>query len=203
LNPRIYRFSRGGRDLKLHRLFRFVLHHHGARFDLAAMADISNPQGYKVASSQFAVKTEIEQRKLSDPKLHLQSHPDGPDVFGFQWSLLANQFALVPGFAAAGCGFIAHHGLLKKDGRHRLSIRARAIPGTDWIHDCGQNKPATGVTQHNQNAERPVEIQLESLHQRISFWPMAATWHWGWFANVEVNDGNRCKVDFRRISVIR
>lgn len=94
---------------------------------------------------------------------HLQSHADGPDVFGFQGCLLADQFALIPGFAAAGCGFSAHHGLLKKDGRHRPSSRAKAIPGTDWIHDRQQNKPVTNVTQHHQNAERPVDIQLKSL----------------------------------------
>jgi hypothetical protein len=163
MNPRIDGFARGGRDLKLHRPLRFALHHHGPRFNLAAMADISNPQGHQVASSQFAVKAEIEQCQFANPVLHLQAYPYGPDVFGFQGRFLANQFALVPGFAAAGCGFSAHHGLLKKDGRHRLSSRAKAIPGTDWIHDCQQNKPATAVTQHHQNAECPVEIQLESL----------------------------------------
>jgi hypothetical protein len=37
------------------------------------------------------------------------------------------------------------------------------IPGTVWIHACGQNKPEKGVTQQHQNAERPVDTQLKSL----------------------------------------
>jgi hypothetical protein len=60
----IVRFTRGSRDLKLHRPSRFVLNHDRKGFNLAAVADISIPQGHQVAASQFDVKAEIEQRKL-------------------------------------------------------------------------------------------------------------------------------------------
>ena len=50
----------------------------------------------------------------------------------------------------------------RKTGRHRIPSRAKAIPGSDWIHDCEKNKPAKGMTQHSATV-RPVGIQVKSL----------------------------------------
>jgi hypothetical protein len=121
------------------------------------MADISKPQGHQVASSQFAVKAEIEQRKLSVSMLYLETYPNSPDAFGFQRCLLADQFALIPGFAAAGCGFSAHHDLLKKDGRHRLSSRTRAIPA-----------PSGSMTADRINLQHP-ECNIHTPNVRWTF----------------------------------
>lgn len=48
------------------------------------MTNIFNSEGDQVTSSQLAVKSEVEQSKLSNPVLELQSHSNRPDVFEAQ-----------------------------------------------------------------------------------------------------------------------
>lgn len=74
LDPRLQRFSGCCSDLELHWSLCFVLHDDGPCGLLISVAYIAYLEGYKIASTQFAVDSEIEERKLSDTSLHLKAH---------------------------------------------------------------------------------------------------------------------------------
>src|SRR6266496_2363254 len=60
------------------------------------VAHIANVQTYEIARSQLAVDAEVEEGEFSQPPLHLQTHPNGPNLPQFEGRLLTDQLALVP-----------------------------------------------------------------------------------------------------------
>jgi hypothetical protein len=89
-------------NLELDGPLRFLLQHDRPRCDGLTMADIPNPQAYEVTGPQFAVDRQVKQGKFATPRRELQSHANCPDLFELEGRLLANDFALVPGWADSG-----------------------------------------------------------------------------------------------------
>src|ERR1700694_1855719 len=83
-------------DLKLHRPLRLLLHDDRAGGDMTALDHIMDAKSDQIAPAQLAVNGEVEQCKFSGSMIQLQSNPDGPDLFQFQWRLLTKQLALIP-----------------------------------------------------------------------------------------------------------
>jgi hypothetical protein len=63
---------------------------------MTALNHIVDAKRYEITPAQFAVDSEVEQREFPGSPSQLQSNPNGPDFFQFQWRLLAEQLALVP-----------------------------------------------------------------------------------------------------------
>ena len=76
------------------------------------MRHVAHPQADEVTPSQLAVDREVEHGEVAHSVSVLQMDADGPDVFGLERRLLANQLPLVPGFPMFA-GF--HDGLLAVD----------------------------------------------------------------------------------------
>jgi hypothetical protein len=55
------------------------------------------------SASSTAIDGEVEQSKLPDSMIELQSNPDSPDLLQLQRGLLAEQFAFVPRYCTP-CG---------------------------------------------------------------------------------------------------
>src|ERR1022692_13486 len=87
-------------DLKLHRSLGLLLHDNRAGGDATALDHIMDAKPDQIAPAQLAVDGEVEQREFPGSMIQLQSNPDGPDLFQFQWRLLAEQLALVPRYCA-------------------------------------------------------------------------------------------------------
>jgi hypothetical protein len=58
--------------------------------------DIADSQTDKVTTAQFAVDCKVEQGEIADSMSVLKVDADGPNVFGPQRRLLADQLAFVP-----------------------------------------------------------------------------------------------------------
>ena len=69
------------------------------------MRDISDSNSDQIAGSELAVDREIKQREVTGAPVQLEPNPDGPDISQFQWWLLANQLAFVPGRPCCGLVF--------------------------------------------------------------------------------------------------
>src|SRR5438046_3920980 len=92
-DPRGHRVSRLVSDLELHRPLCLLLHDNRAFGNMTALNHIVDAKCYEITPAQFAVDSEVEQREFSGSPFQLQSNPDGPDFFQFQWRLLAEQLA--------------------------------------------------------------------------------------------------------------
>jgi hypothetical protein len=87
------------RQFELDRSLRLALNDHGARQNLVAMGYIPHMKADQVAASQLAVDGQIEQGQVANRMVVLQVDTDRPDILGLEGWLLADQLALVPGFA--------------------------------------------------------------------------------------------------------
>ena len=67
-----------GREFELNRALRLVLHQHGARCHLVAVADVTNLKANEVAAAQLAVDPEVEEGKLAHPAFHLKADSEAP-----------------------------------------------------------------------------------------------------------------------------
>jgi len=94
------RDGRPGRlgQFELHRTLGFSLHDHRTGQYLVAMRHVPNMQIQQIAATQLAVDRQVEQGQVASLVLILEVDSDGPDVLGFEWWLLADQLAFVPGF---------------------------------------------------------------------------------------------------------
>lgn len=54
--------------------------HRGAFPDAPGSEDIADPEADKVATTQLAVDSQVEQRKVSDVARQFEADPDGPDM---------------------------------------------------------------------------------------------------------------------------
>ena len=90
------------RDLELHWELRLVLHDDRACRYLISMAYVSNLEGDEVASTQLAVDTQVKECEFTHSTLHLEAHPQRPDVFHLEGRLLPDDLALVPRLATTG-----------------------------------------------------------------------------------------------------
>jgi hypothetical protein len=88
------RFDR--RYLELHRALSLVLHNHRSAGDVIAKAHVAHAEAHQVGCAQFAVDAQVKERQLSGSALHLQTHPDGPDLPEIKRCLLTHEPALVP-----------------------------------------------------------------------------------------------------------
>lgn len=57
---------------------------------------VSDLQSDEIAASQFAVDCEVKQRQFSEIAPKFKASSNGPDLFGQQWALMANQTSFVP-----------------------------------------------------------------------------------------------------------
>jgi hypothetical protein len=69
------------------------------------MSHIAHMQVDEIATPQFAVDSKVEQGQVTNCVAVLQVYPNGQDFLWFEGWLLADEFALVPGFALVRCGF--------------------------------------------------------------------------------------------------
>src|SRR5580698_10116471 len=89
-------------NLELDGPLRLLLQHDRPRCDGLTMADISHSQANEVTGSKFAVDGQVEQGKFASPNCELQSNANCPDLFELKRHLLANDFALIPGWTDTG-----------------------------------------------------------------------------------------------------
>ena len=75
------------------------------------MTNVPDLQGNEVASTQLAVNTQVKQRELAYPVLHLEADAERPDVLELERSLLPDDLALVPRLAMSGVARGFHDGL--------------------------------------------------------------------------------------------
>jgi hypothetical protein len=78
---------------------------------LVTVADVADLERNEIAPSQLAVDAEVEERQLAYSVLHLKSDSKRPDVPKFEWSLLADDLAIVPWLSVSGIGCGSHDGL--------------------------------------------------------------------------------------------
>jgi hypothetical protein len=75
-DPGRHRIPRLLGNLKLHRPLGFPLHHNRAGGDMTAQDHVVDAKADQIAASQLAIDGEVEQRKLPDSVIELQSNPD-------------------------------------------------------------------------------------------------------------------------------
>ncbi len=63
------------------------------------MGDVAHPQADEIAAPKLAVDGQIEHGEVTDRMGILEVDADGPNVFGLERWLLADELPLVPGFA--------------------------------------------------------------------------------------------------------
>ena len=66
------------------------------------MGDIGHPELHQVASAELGVDRQVEEGKVTDLVAELKANANSPDVFQFEWGLLADQLSLVPGLVGLG-----------------------------------------------------------------------------------------------------
>lgn len=111
LHPRLQCIRVGRRDLELDRTLGLVLQDDGTRCNLVPMTNFSDLQGDEIAPIQFAVGTQIEQRELAHPVLHLEAHAERSDVLELEPSFLPDDLAHVPRLAMSGVACGSRYGL--------------------------------------------------------------------------------------------
>jgi hypothetical protein len=83
---------------------------------VAARRDVIYFQGDDVATTKFAIDSDVEQRQIANPTLDLELRPDGPDMLRAEWRLRANDLSLIPRYALGdvlvGAGDIGRGDLL-------------------------------------------------------------------------------------------
>lgn len=67
------------------------------------MSDPSDVETNEVASSQFAVDSEVDESQLAEVARQLQLYSDRPDLLELEWSLLADELAIVQAGRETGC----------------------------------------------------------------------------------------------------
>ncbi len=70
-------------DLELYRLPGFLLHDHRTFQDLHTVGNVTYPELYQIAASEFTVDCQVEERKITDSIGDLESNPDSPDFLEF------------------------------------------------------------------------------------------------------------------------
>ncbi|MCK1495246.1 hypothetical protein IVB14_33775 [Bradyrhizobium sp. 180] len=83
---------------------------------IAAGCDIIDFEGDNVATTKFAIDSDVEQRQIANPTFDLELCSNGPDVLGTEWRLRANDLSLIPrsplGDVHVGAWDISHDDLL-------------------------------------------------------------------------------------------
>ena len=100
-----------GRDLELNRVLSLVLHDHGARRYLLAMADIPDLEADQIAAASLAVDLQVEEGQLAHPAVHLRADRKRPDVFELERCFLAGDLGLVSWLAVTSADVGFHHEL--------------------------------------------------------------------------------------------
>jgi hypothetical protein len=77
-------------ELELNRTLSLLLHHHGARCHLVAVADVPDLEAGEIAATQLAVDPKVEEGKFAHPVFHPQADSEGPDVFELERRLLTD-----------------------------------------------------------------------------------------------------------------
>ena len=73
------------------------MHNRGAGSYLIAVTDVSDFQTDEVAAAQLAVDSQVEERKLAQPTLHLKADAKCPDIFRLERRLLPTILPLFHG----------------------------------------------------------------------------------------------------------
>jgi hypothetical protein len=100
-NPGEDRFTSRLCDFELHQPRGLLLYDNRARRDSIAVGDITDAQLHEIAAAQLAVERQVERREFALAIAQLKTNPDSPNVPEFQGRFLSDQFAFVPGLAAA------------------------------------------------------------------------------------------------------
>ena len=95
-DPTLYRQSRGFGDLEADRLARLALRHGDAFLNAAGGVNIVHLQADQIATPDLAINGHAKQRKIALTVGHFQPDTNGPDMFGQQGAIQANDAALVP-----------------------------------------------------------------------------------------------------------
>lgn len=103
--PLCNRGSRAFGNLEPNRLLSFALQDRCPLFDLPGGHHIDDFHADKITTAKFAVDSHVEQGKVAMVLSQLKPHADRPDMFGFEWSLLADDASLVPGGAKCANGW--------------------------------------------------------------------------------------------------
>jgi hypothetical protein len=84
------------------------------RISAITMGDVAHAKRDQIASSQFAVDRQVEQREVADVAGELNTNVNGPDVAESERCLLSDELAFVPGFTTRmGCIGGVHERLLQ------------------------------------------------------------------------------------------
>jgi len=114
------------------------------------VADIAHAQGGQITVAKLAVQAQIEQGRLAYAVLHLQTDPDGPNVFRLEWCLLPDDLAPVPW---DGCALT-----IRFEGVHSdLLIERRRQHASDATND-GR---APTLRQNREGRSRPGAVVVE------------------------------------------
>ena len=63
---------------------------------MVAVSDVEHPEAHEIASAEFAVDSQVEERELTGSPCHLQTGPNGPDGWELERRLLPDELSLVP-----------------------------------------------------------------------------------------------------------
>ena len=101
--PRPHAFSRCFCNFELHRSPGFLLDDHGSVAHLTTGNDVADTKADKIAASEFAIESKIEQSSVSDTLFAPQPKPNSSDVLFFERPLGANHFSCIPRHGRLQC----------------------------------------------------------------------------------------------------
>jgi hypothetical protein len=106
----------GGPDFAVYGTARLLLADARSIGRIAARRNVIDSQSDYVASTEFAIDSDVEQRQIANATFDLKLSSDGPDVLRAKWRLCADDFSLIPRYALgnvlAGAWDIGHGDLL-------------------------------------------------------------------------------------------
>lgn len=130
---RLFEFGPGIAHSAVHlHVTRQELHRSPITCPAVCLRDLGPAHGMDTTSARLAVYGKVEERQFALRDLEMQ--PDGPDVFRFKWTLLAQDLVNVPGGTAGAYGRQAGSG--HRDSSDPLRPPCpRLQAGTSFQHD--------------------------------------------------------------------
>ena len=95
-DPISERFARPIGDLETYRCAGLALYDRCSLPDRSRGVDVGHLQPDEIATSQLAIDSHIEEGQVACSSGQLKPDADSPNVFGKQWSFLANDATVVP-----------------------------------------------------------------------------------------------------------
>jgi hypothetical protein len=101
LDPRCDRLSGPLGQLEADWQFGFLLSDTRSGKHMVAVSDVEHPEADQIASAEFAVEDQVEEREFTGLPCHLKASPNGPDCRELERRFLPNELSFVPGSSSS------------------------------------------------------------------------------------------------------